>query len=375
MKQLNKNILMCYHSAEYGGIEKQILDLIKELSKDFNFIVVCPNGPLVEKYIEAGAKKHIDLKPASEFDVAYIFKIWRICRKEKIDVIHSHELLTGCLATKAGFLAGVRKRVYHVHTTFFEWKHEGLKKYISLVPNFIANYIVGNFLATDVLALTNTLKEIRINKERINPKKISVLYNGVDLDLMKYNEADGKEIRDKYLIPDYAFLIGTVSRFTEEKGQDVLIKAFSKLLKENDKYHLILAGGGKLLDFCKNLTDQLKITDKVIFTGHFEESEKSKILSALDLAVIPTYAEGFGIALLEAMANSRPVLASNIAVLKEVAGDSVRYFEVGQEKDLEKKIDKISKEDLIVLGEKAFARANKFSMKNFAEAYKELYLK
>ena len=370
-----KNILICYQSAEYGGIEKQILDLIKELSADFNFIVVCPDGTLVEKYLAAGAKKHINLKPTSEFDIGYVIKIFQLCRKYKVDIIHSHELLTGCLATQGGFLAGVKKRIYHVHTTFFEWKHEGIKKYVSMVPNFIANYFIGNFIATDVLALTETLKEIRIAKEKINPNKISVLYNGVDLDILKYDEIGGKEIRDTYLIPDYAFLIGTVSRFTEEKGQIILIKAFAELLKTNTKYHLLLAGGGRLLDLCKNLVDQLKISDKVTFTDHFEENDKTKILSALDLAVLPTYAEGFGIALLEAMANSRPVLASNITVLKEVAKDSVEYFKVGNEKDLASKIDRISKEDLIVLGENALARAKKFSMKNFAAAYKELYLK
>jgi len=152
---------MCYHSAQFGGIEKQILDLIKNLSKDFDFIIACPDGPLVEQYIGAGAVKHINLKPSWELDLFYIIKLSNLCRKENIDIIHSHELLTGCLATTAGFFAGVKKRIYHVHTTFFEWKHTGIKKYLSIIPNFIANFIVGNFFATDVLALTNVLKEIR----------------------------------------------------------------------------------------------------------------------------------------------------------------------------------------------------------------------
>src|SRR3989344_2243232 len=178
---MKNNVLMCYHSSEYGGIEKQILDLIKELSKDFNFIVVCPAGPLVEKYIEAGAIKHINLKPKWELDLEYVFKIASICRKEKVNIIHGHELLTGSLSMLGGFLGAVKKRIYHVHTTFLEWKHEGVKKYISIIPNFIANYLVGNFIATDVLALTDVLKDIRINKEGINSRKITVIYNAVDL--------------------------------------------------------------------------------------------------------------------------------------------------------------------------------------------------
>jgi glycosyltransferase involved in cell wall biosynthesis len=366
---------MCYHSSEYGGIEKQILDLIKELSDEINFIIVCPNGPLVEKYIAAGAKKHINLKPKSELDLGYVFKIAKICKKENIDIVHAHELLTGCLAMLGAYLAAVEKRIYHVHTSFLEWKHSGIKKYISLVPNFIANFLIGNFIATDVLALTDVLKHIRSTQEKINPQKITVIYNAVDLKLLAYNEAGAKEIRDRYLIPDYGFLIGNVSRFTEEKGQALLIEAFAAATANTEKYYLLLAGGGRLLSSCKELANELGIQDKVIFTDHFEEIDKPKLLSAMDLCVIPTYAEGFGIALIEAMANSRPILASDIPVLKEVAKDSVSYFRAGDFSDLVSKLDKIEKTDLILLQEKALARAQNFSMKNFAQAYQNLYLK
>lgn len=370
-----KNLLMCYHSAEYGGIEKQVLDIIKELSNEINFIVVCPNGPLVEKYIAAGAKKHINLKPSWELDLSYVFKIASICRKEKIDIIHGHELLTGNLSMLGGLLGGVKKRIYHVHTTFLEWKHEGIKKYLSLLPNFVANYITGNFIATDVLALTEVLKKIRTEKEKISEEKITVIPNGVELDKLIYKEEDAKEIRDRYLIPDYGFLIGNISRFTEEKGQALLIEAFAAATANSEKYYLLLAGGGKLLNSCKELAIDLGVADKVIFTDHFEEADKPKLLSAMDLCVIPTYAEGFGIALIEAMANSRPILASNIPVLKEVAKDNIKYFKAGSFNDLVSKIDKIVKGDLILLGEKALERAQNFSLKNFAQAYRTLYLK
>lgn len=370
-----KKILMCYHSSEYGGIEKQILDLIKGLSSEIDFIVACPDGPLVEKYIEAGAKKHINLYPKSEFDLNYILRISKVCRSENIEIIHAHELLTGCLAMLGGFIANVPKRIYHVHTTFLEWKHEGFKKYLSIIPNFIANYLIGNFVATDVLALTHVLKDIRINKEKINSKKITVIYNGVELNKLKFDEVGAKEIRDKYLIPDYGFLIGNISRFTEEKGQEILIRAFAKLSKENDKYYLLLAGGGKLLEHCKNIVERLEIKDRVVFTNHFEEADKVKILSSFDLCVLPTYAEGFGIALIEAMANQRAILASDIAVLKEVAKDSIRYFEVGNIDDLAKKIAKMEKEELFTLEQKAVKQAQIYSMDNFAQAYKNLYLK
>ena len=53
-----KRLLMCYHSAEYGGVEKQIFDIIKGLSEKLDIIVVCPEGPMVKEYLKGGGEKH-----------------------------------------------------------------------------------------------------------------------------------------------------------------------------------------------------------------------------------------------------------------------------------------------------------------------------
>ena len=56
-----KRLLMCYHSSEYGGVEKQILDIINGLSEKLEIIVVCPEGPMVKEYLRGGAIKHVAL--------------------------------------------------------------------------------------------------------------------------------------------------------------------------------------------------------------------------------------------------------------------------------------------------------------------------
>src|SRR3990167_1193573 len=150
---MKKKVLMCYHSAEYGGVEQQILDIIRGLSKEIDFYVACPNGPLVKKYMSAGAIEHINLCPHSEIDLMYALKISSIVKKNKIDVVHAHELKTGVLATVGAYLGGADKRIYHVHTSFREWSHSSIKKYPALFVNFLANIVTGNFLATYVLAL------------------------------------------------------------------------------------------------------------------------------------------------------------------------------------------------------------------------------
>jgi glycosyltransferase involved in cell wall biosynthesis len=174
-----KKVLICYHSSQYGGVEKHILDIIEGLSGEFIIYIACPEGPLVEEYLKAGAKKHIEIEPKFEADFGYSLRIKTIIEKENIDIVHSHELLTGSLATFGAWLAGCKKRIYHVHTSFTEWRYSSFKRYPALIINTIVNFIVGNIFATDVLALTDSVKKVRINKEFISANKIKVIPNGV----------------------------------------------------------------------------------------------------------------------------------------------------------------------------------------------------
>ena len=85
---MKKKLLMCYHSAEFGGVERQIYDIIKGLSSEIDIIVVCPDGPLVKDYLDAGAIEHIDLKPKYEADFSYSLKIRKILLENKVDIIN-----------------------------------------------------------------------------------------------------------------------------------------------------------------------------------------------------------------------------------------------------------------------------------------------
>ncbi len=366
---MKKKLLMCYHSAEFGGIEQQISDIIKGLSKDIDVYVACPNGPLINEYLSLGAAKHFDLYPKSEFDFGYVSETIKLIKKYRIDIVHAHELRTGTFAMLAAFIAGCPKRIYHVHTSFLEWKHSPLKKFLSFIPNFTANFITGNILATQVLALTNELKKTRINRELISESKIVVIPNGVNLKNLEFSLTGREEIRKRYNIDLGAFVVGNISRFTEEKGHDLLIKAFKKL---HEPATLLLAGSGKLLAECK----ELATGSKVIFTDKFPQEDKQKILSAIDLYALPTLAEGFGISLVEGLANGKAVLSSDIPVMKEVGGDAAEYFMRGDEEDLLNKMRELIKnhERRNELQAKALDRSKMYSLENFWNNYKKLYL-
>jgi len=190
------------------------------------------------------------------------------------------------------------------------------------------------------------------------------------------------KIIKKYNLPKDAFIFGTVGRMSQEKGTDILVKAFAEFLKHplNSKhpFYLLLAGGGVLEDEIKQLVSDLGLEKKVILTGVFKEEDKSRYYSALNVFVFPTLAEGFGIVLMEAMVSELPILSSDLPVLHEVAKDTVSYFEAGNYLDLSQKMDDIYKrivdKNYSTISAKELVLKD-YSMDKFIKSYINLYMR
>lgn len=365
-------VLITYHSAEYGGVEFHILDIIKGLSSDFDIFIACPEGPLVKEYLSAGAVEHIHLAPKREIDFEYIAKLRIIIKEESISIVHSHELRAGVQTMYAAFQEKVNKRIYHVHTPFIFWQHSGTKKYFALVANWIANFVAGNFFATDIIALTPYIKKVRSKYELISQSKIRVIPNAVKLNPEISNEYI-ESVKSEYQIDKAKIVLGYVARFTKEKGHEILLEAFNSSKNLQEKCQLVLVGNGVLFD---ELKTKYKSNQSIIFTNQVEDNKKSALFSIFDIFVFPTLAEGFGISLIEALSYGLPCLVSDLPVLHDVGGDSAFYFKTGDIKDLQDKLSKIIADlsDIKLLADNRKQVAKLYSLENFWNNYKELYL-
>lgn len=369
-KQKNKlKVVNCYHSANYGGVEKHILDLASGLSTEFEMYVLCPKGDYFTQY--ANFATVIELYPKSAYDLKFILNLYKFLRENKIDVIHGHELRAGVLAMLSGFLARTHKRVYHVHTPFIFWQHKGLKKYFAIVINWIANFISANFFATDVVALTPYIKSVKCRYELINPAKITVIPNGVAK--LDFDNADMTILND---YDKNLFYLGYVARFTAEKNHNNLVRAFANLATEFDNFRLILVGSGELIDQIKTLAKDLDVYEKIIFTGHVTELQKLAYMRMFDLMVFVSHAEGFGIALVEGMQLGVPIVCSNLPVLRDVGQNKLIYFNQNSVIDISSKIKLVYADYQNVLnqnGRLLKEQAQIYNMQNFISNYRKLY--
>lgn len=179
--------------------------------------------------------------------------------------------------------------------------------------------------STKVLTVSESSK-IEIQK-LLDLKNVSVLPNGIDIDFFSdVDEESKKNVLRKFNI-NKKFILYT-GGMNPHKNLDNLFKAISFFPPEAKKeYNLVLAGKiPATINAVKSQLSELGILDNVIFTDYVSDSELAALYGASSLFVFPSYQEGFGIPVLEAMASGTVVVASDISVMHEVIGDDVDVF-------------------------------------------------
>ena len=181
--------------------------------------------------------------------------------------------------------------------------------------------------ASKVIALTKTEIE-QYKKMGVDKDKIEIVPNGIDLS--EYDNLPGKgEFRRKYSIGDDEKMVLYLGRLHKIKGIDLLVKAFSDLVKELDNVKLVIAGPDDgFLPMLKKQIEDLKIGDKILFTGPLYKRDKLEAYVDADVYVLPSVYETFPNTVLEACACGTPVIVTDrcgIADFVEKVGYVVEY--------------------------------------------------
>jgi len=232
------------------------------------------------------------------------------------------------------------------------WTKESIKKAAHIVT-------VSNFSKTEIEKIY-----------KINPKKITIAYNGVE-DLPKIDTKLQQKILSSYNLQtnSYYLYLGTLK---PNKNIPFLIKSFTRYLQLTPQTKLVIAGKkGWLFDEIFNTVKQEGIEDKVVFTDFIDESQKWTLYKHAKALILPSTYEGFGIPVIEAMKSNTPVISSNIAPLKEVIEDNGFYFDPNNQQELVDQIVKLNNLgplDIKKITDKAKIRADFFTWENTAKS-------
>ena len=309
-------------SIEWGGPVQVVHGLTEALAKKgIQISIFGPKKRGSDKNIVYPKETNVILFPhdlLSRLWTGHSFSLRKALKNEigKYDLVHIHEIwhYPHFAAYKA---AKYLKKpfIISIHGALEPWclNHKALKK--KMYSNLIQKKILREASALHAL----TTEEVKNISKFVNNKNIFLIPNGLNLE--EFNNLPPQEDIEN-LYPDLkgkkAILF--FGRIHPKKGLDILAKSFSSFAKDRENVRLVIAGPDEngYKSKIKSILKNEDILDKVIFTGTLSGNNKLAVLRSANMFVLPSYSEGFSMAVLEAMACGLPVVITNKCNFPEV---------------------------------------------------------
>ncbi len=240
-------------------------------------------------------------------DITYLFRLWKLLKRINPDVVHSRNL-AALETTIVTSLMGIKYRIHSEHG----WgvKDDNLKSnlkyliYRRLMSKFVHRYI----------GLSKNIETMLIENIKVPKHKVRQVYNGVDSEkFINKAKQDADSIFPNSFISNDSILIGTVGRMDPVKDQRLLLEAFIKLLDhypDANRLRLMMIGDGEMMPQLEKIVAQHGLEQQVWLAG--SKDQVHKYMQHLDIFCLPSKNEGISNTILEAMACSLPVVATDV---------------------------------------------------------------
>ena len=294
-----------------GGAQEHLFSLLSRLdrSRYDASVIALSGGSAVRKLQRAGFQVTVVEEPDDAIATGVLATILADVNP---DVIHSHMYRAELVGTRAAIALGAagHRRPYIVSTVHSSRiRSEEDRRVLQILTPQI-----------DQLIAVSRAIETKIRDEGRAGAPVRLIYNGVDL--ARYDETlPCCTFREQYGIEPDAVVVGVVARLEPEKGHPTLLESWPAVLRAVPNAVLLIVGEGSRHAELEQLAASLRIAHRVVFTGR--RDDVPEVTAALDVAVLPSYREAQGLSILEAMALSRPVVASRVGGIPEVIEDGV----------------------------------------------------
>lgn len=313
------NILYFSSSGQMGGAETSLYYLVSWLDKNLYLpAVICPeSGSLVEKLSENNINVDIINLPAWRKPKSFLSrsnslkKLIQIAREKEIDLIHCNTIWVNNYAQKVAKELNIPV-ICHLRDII---KKEQVYKYALDKVDM-------------VIPISNAVR-LPLDEAGINDDRIHMIYNGVDVSLF----SEGKStLKEEYNIDGYLVgIVGQLNPRSQWKGQHDFIYASADIISQRQDVWFAIVGDddtppnsqnhGSYIKELKDLTHNLGIEDRIIFTGR--RNDMPNVMASLDILVSASWAEPFGRVIIEAMSARKPVIATMAGGAPEIIQDNI----------------------------------------------------
>ncbi len=363
-------ILQVSHDLNIGGLQRVVLDLAhaqRRLGHDAHICSLRGAGPLSAEAAAKGIPVHAMPWPEHGVDRWMFFKVRKLLRSGKFDVIHTHNTQAFLDGGLAALLARTKTRIHTDHARSFP----DLKKYMLAEKALSLGY--DKVVAVSAHTLRNLAEY-----EGIAESRMTVIPNGINGEAYRAarRAADRQGLRRQAGLDRFSHVFGLGVRLEDQKGIAYLLSAMPEILRAFPAAGLAVAGNGSLLESLRSQAVALGVDKNVVFLGALPNLIEFYCL--LDFFVLPSLWEGMPLCILEAMCLGLPVIASAVGGVPELLTQGKDGLLVPARDP-----DALAKAILTVLGDAGLALSmgeaaaqrfdTRFDFMRMAEDYLELY--
>jgi glycosyltransferase involved in cell wall biosynthesis len=294
-----------------AGAENHLLTLLSGLRKrgiDASVILLVEPGEPMDDYVKAATDHAIPVERLTihrDLDFTLYSRLRQMLRQLKPDVVHTHLLHADLYGIPAARWAGIPVVSSRHNDDAFRRRF-----LIRLVNRGLWGMVDAGIAISDAIA------RFSVEIEGVPPAKIHTIYYGLEAIQPLDRAVVRAALIDEWGLKSDDVLIGTVCRLIEQKGISFGLQAFVRLADSFPNARLIIVGDGVLRPTLENEAQALGIGHRVYFLGW--RTDIPSIMAALDVFLVPSLWEGFGLVLLEAMAQATPIIASAVSAIPEI---------------------------------------------------------
>lgn len=329
------NILFLLSSLEFGGAQRQVVDLINGLSDDVFKIHLLTFEKQLDllKGVKVNKIHFYHFPRRYKFDFSVIKNVAKVIREKNIDIVHS----TNQLSFLFGLLGRLRARsktkfALTIHTTLNKDLKNELFDRLLYAPLMTFCHVI--------ITVCNSQKLLWAKKYPWLSNKFITIYNGIDMERYKdtFTIVEKDKLRDSLGVKSGELLIAILAVFRPEKGHEFAFRALKKLIDSGKKIKLLLIGDGERKIYLEKISKELKIGDYILWLGF--QKDPRQYLSICDVLLVPSV-ESFSISMLEALAMGKPVIATELGGSPEMLKEGMNGFLL-KPKDADSIVEKLS---------------------------------
>lgn len=299
-----------------GGAENHLFQLASlQVAHGLDVSIIClKNDRYWQSQLEVLGVKVEFLRISSYGNLMDIFKLRRYILTVKPDILHAH--LTPAELYVRLALLGFDSRKFPLIIS----KHNDSKFYNGPGQSLLGAWVASR--AQRIIAISSAVKFNNcVRNLNYNSNHVSLIPYGIDQ--RPYEEVDTlavKSLRTSWLADDETYIVGVVARLIPQKSLHILLEGFKLYMtKAKRQAKLVIVGSGPLEETLRNKAIELGIQKQVVWAGFREDIPL--VMNAFDVFALTSHYEGLGLVLLEAMAASKPIVASRVSAIPEVVED------------------------------------------------------